>query len=374
MVKGGKALGTQKNPKDQGTQLGKHLPEIFRSQRPEGTGEALSNMAPPSPTSDELSQTPSTAVQWGTDTPHHSLTTKADLSKLAEDIKGTITAAVADLRADIRVLTDKVTTLEKKEAHTTEAVRQLDKIAWAHNRHLIEMARNIEDLDNRGRRQNIRVRGMPEAIEAPQLEPALTAIFNSLLGRGKEEPIELIRAHRALRPRSQSDQNPRDVICCLANFKLKEEILSKARAQDEIDFNGTSVSLYQDLSPQTLQQRRALRPLLTYLRDKNIQYRWRFLFGLSASRNGRTYQLRVPDDLEDFCAGLRIPRIEVPEWFADYWIPDVSAHLEEAPQEHRPTRRDVSRSPRQRSPSSEPQSPHRTTARGTYPALQRFRR
>lgn len=127
----------------------------------------------------------------------------------------------------------------------------------------------------------------------------LTTIFNSPLQRDTDEPIDLVRAHRALRPRSQEDQNPRDIICCLADYKLKEDILTNARKQDGIQHNGKRVELYQDLSPMTLQQRRALKPLLSVLKANNFPYRWKFPFGLS-DRAGQFYLLRSPEDLENF--------------------------------------------------------------------------
>lgn len=147
-----------------------------------------------------------------------------------------------------------MTEAEKKSAQTQRAIGELDKIVWSHNRHLVNMMRHNEDLDNRGRRNNLRVRGVPEEIEAEQIPLALAAIFNSLLGRPKEATIHLVRAHRALRPRPQNNSSPRDIICCLVDFGLKEQILQKARGQDEILFNTSKIELYQDPSSVTLQQ------------------------------------------------------------------------------------------------------------------------
>lgn len=190
-----------------------------------------------------------------------------------------------------------------------------------------EVGDQWRSADNRGRRNNLRVRGVPEEIEAERIPSALATIFNTLLGRPEEATVHLVRAHRALCPRPQNDSSPRDIVCCLVDFGLKELILQKARGQDEIVFNSNKIELYQDLSPVTLQQRRALRPLLTVLRDKNIPYRWRFPFGLSATRSGRTALLREPDELEDFCKSLDIPVVELPEWLQDFWIPDTTRHL-----------------------------------------------
>ncbi|CAH2313111.1 Hypothetical predicted protein, partial [Pelobates cultripes] len=133
------------------------------------------------------------------------------------------------------------------------------------------------DLDNRGRRQNLRVRGLQEGEDSPaQLKVTLTAIFNELLSRPRETPIEFIRAHRALRPRGPPEAPSRDVICCLALYALKEEILHAARNRGEITHEGQHLQLYSDLCPATLGYRRALKPLTRMLVAQKIRYRWTF--------------------------------------------------------------------------------------------------
>lgn len=106
------------------------------------------------------------------------------------------------------------------------------------------------------------------------------------------------------------------MICCVVNFPLKEEILRKARERGCILHNGTEIKLFQDLSHITLQNRRALCPLLDLLRSHNIQYRWKFPFALSASARGRTALLRSSEDLQTFCEQLDIPLMDLPDWCA----------------------------------------------------------
>lgn len=68
-----------------------------------------------------------------------------------------------------------------------------------HSAHLIEMNRQLEDLDNRGRRHNIRVRGIPESVEPGNIVSALQYVFNELLEHQTDTHIDFDRAHRALR-------------------------------------------------------------------------------------------------------------------------------------------------------------------------------
>ncbi|CAH2225292.1 Hypothetical predicted protein [Pelobates cultripes] len=78
------------------------------------------------------------------------------------------------------------------------------------------------------------------------------------------------------------EEQPRDIICCLENYQLKEDILCMARRMGTIRFESQNVSIYQDLSRYTLQARRALHPVTSALQQAGILYRWGYPFSLSA--------------------------------------------------------------------------------------------
>lgn len=111
-------------------------------------------------------------------------------------------------------------------------------------------------------------------------------------------------------------------MCCLASYPLKEAIMWKARPCDRISYEGSEIKLYQDLSMNTLQNRRALRPLLESLRSRGITYKWRFPFCLFASTRGRSASLRIPEDISVFCEALDIPVVDLFDWYSTFYSPD----------------------------------------------------
>lgn len=177
------------------------------------------------------------------------------------------------------------------------------------------MTRKIEDLDNRGCRHNLWVRGLPESFEPQDLETTVTAFFNNTLGRPPGARIAIECLHRELRPcPSNAAAPPVDVVCCLVDFRLKEDLLRRARDVGRLQHEGHGLQLYQDLSPLTLQQRRILKPLLGSLRSRGATYHWQFPFGLSATLNGQTTSLQFPEDLPYFCDRMDLPPLDLPEW------------------------------------------------------------
>lgn len=83
--------------------------------------------------------------------------TYADMSVFTADIKSTFFAAITDLKLNLLVLTEKLAAVEATGKHRDRRLLRLKNIANSHSSHLIEVNRHLEDLDNRGRRNNIKV-------------------------------------------------------------------------------------------------------------------------------------------------------------------------------------------------------------------------
>lgn len=360
-----RSSSTSRAVSDTSTQLSRNIPELFRSQRL--SAQAQQAQTPSSPNADPGTQMTGETMP-SADRAH--LLSLFDLEKVASDIKNTVTAAIADLRSDIQEAVHRIGDVEKTTQTHAAAIRQVQTTYDSQLPHLLDLHRHIEDLDNRGRRHNIRVRGVPENGDPGHLQQTICAIFNNLIDRPTDSPIEMERAHRALRPPPRDNEPPRDVVCCIVNFPLKEEILRKARERGRIIHNGSEIKLFQDLSQITLQNRRALRPLLELLRARNIQYRWKFPFALSASARGRSAILRTPEDIPMFCEQLDLPRVDLPEWYTFYfpqepWLPISTTQSPKAqrqrsrkqrPEQSSPNTRSSRRDLYQRSPGS-PSSP-----------------
>lgn len=115
------------------------------------------------------------------------------------------------------------------------------------------MQAQVEDLDNRNRRHNIRVRGVPGSVT--DLIPTVSKIFHNLL---PDKPLSVFtcdRIHRALRPKPTPDKPPRDIILYMKDFLVKEDIMRASRNSPNIALDGKRLQIYLDISPATLDRR-----------------------------------------------------------------------------------------------------------------------
>lgn len=205
-----------------------------------------------------------------------------------------------------------------------------------YKRRLILMQLSI-DGENRSRRNNIRVRGLPEATSGGDLRATIVAIFNRLLDKPPTAELELDHVHRVQGPRGGDDLAPRDILARVHYYTIKEEILRKAWSQGPLDFDGASVQLFPDLSRLALRMRGQMRTLLEAIRTTGATYRWGHPFHLIVLKGNNSFVLRWPDQLPDLFSFLAIPGFSVPNWL-DFPI-TFSSSRSTSPRPQRASRR-----------------------------------
>ncbi|CAH2219856.1 Hypothetical predicted protein [Pelobates cultripes] len=167
---------------------------------------------------------------------------KTDTGKLAQEIRA---ALREELGTDLASLEGRMDEVEAAAHESTQQHQATEVAVTRQGTLLLTLRRQVEDLQNRSRRNNIRVRGLPEADAAP-LATTLEALFRQVLGADAPPELHLMNAHRALGPPRQ-DGSPKDVICCLRDGDLNEQIMNAARGKMTIRFRDADISLFQDL-------------------------------------------------------------------------------------------------------------------------------
>lgn len=170
-----------------------------------------------------------------------------------------------------------------------------------HIQTITELQRRLDDIENRGQRNNLHIRGLPELLEGDNLQAKVLQLFQQKLEKPDTFAIAIERVHRALKPKGAATDRPRHIICCLFRFGIKEEILTKARKLKIITFMDSEIIILQDLSWHTLQQCRLIQPLISSLRNKGLLLRWAYPFGVQVTRDGTTVTLTNPEDISHFC-------------------------------------------------------------------------
>ncbi|KAJ1090936.1 hypothetical protein NDU88_004064 [Pleurodeles waltl] len=145
-----------------------------------------------------------------------------DLATLRQELATT----VKELKGEVTELGQRVDTVERTCERQEE---DLDH----HRQEIITLQDSnlqfrLENLENRSRRSNILIRGVPaQAIVGP-LEGFVFHLFKHVAPVLDDQDIILDRTHRTGRP-SLSPSQPQDILTCLHYYKQKEQILTVVR-------------------------------------------------------------------------------------------------------------------------------------------------
>uniref|UniRef100_A0A8C5Q945 Uncharacterized protein n=1 Tax=Leptobrachium leishanense TaxID=445787 RepID=A0A8C5Q945_9ANUR len=253
----------------------------------------------------------------------------AMLQELRSTIQTDIKEALQELRRDVQDLGERTDSLESKA----------DDLCLAHNdlvdRHIAlqaahdTMASKLADMEDRSRRNNVRIRGIPEAVAPADLQPYIMELFQILVPAYLPQDFLMDRAHRLPRAKNLPPSASRDVLVRVHFFHVKEALMRASRKSMPLPSPYAEVSFYADLSTATMTKRREFSSFTKILRDHNMAYRWGFPTKILLWREGALHV--IPDPL----AGMRL----LTEWkvVSEFTPPRVesSSPLKVSPEWHR---------------------------------------
>lgn len=165
----------------------------------------------------------------------------------------------SDLKQEFKDLGDRINTTETKfDSMVARTNQNTDQISQLHAR-LEEALHKIYDLENRSRRYNFRIRGLPESYT--DTYTVASALMCSLLPDEPDRKLELDIAHQALTA-SQPNGPAREIIVKLHFYGTKERVMQKAKETSNIQIGSHDVQIFAAISQATVQKQCSFKPLL----------------------------------------------------------------------------------------------------------------
>ena len=152
---------------------------------------------------------------------------KMDLSKEIQDLQADLNGKLTTLHNDIdspglRIL-EPETSLQSRERQHKELRNNLQLLQEQVDIKILK----TEDLENRSRRINIRIKGLRENAEDPDLHHCIQNFLESL--QLEEHPeVRMDRVHRVGRQPMRDSPGQRDILEKINDFQIKELILQEA--------------------------------------------------------------------------------------------------------------------------------------------------
>ena len=163
----------------------------------------------------------------------------------------------------------------------------------------------VDDLENRSRRCNIRITGIPEKEEGKQptsfMESFLQVVFGA---EAFPRPVTIDRAHRlAVQKRqvgSTTTPPPRPFIACIHHFQMQQQIMQLARERGSLDCKGSEIHIYADYSAEVARKRATFAPIKAQLKKEGLRFSLLFPAKLRVTVNGNKHEFNTPSEVAAF--------------------------------------------------------------------------
>ncbi len=226
--------------------------------------------------------------------------------------------ALRELREDIQATNKSVKELrEEFEAIATETKQTRDRVdsvqadAREDRRTVMDLRNQLEkltekmtDMEDRCRRNNFRLVGLPEAAEGSDAAGFLRVNLSKWIPSLRGRDIEIDRAHRVYDGGRGSDR-PRTLIFCVLRWHDRSEILKGARQTYPVKCAQSNVTLlfFPDFSPATAIRRKAFNPVLK-MTALGLQPFLTYPAVIKLRHKGEQMSFDSPQKAEDFISSL----------------------------------------------------------------------
>uniref|UniRef100_H2ZT69 L1 transposable element RRM domain-containing protein n=1 Tax=Latimeria chalumnae TaxID=7897 RepID=H2ZT69_LATCH len=172
---------------------------------------------------------------------------------------------------------------------------------WHLEQRLAAAAKWIDNLENRSRKNNVRIIGFPEGVEEGNPMNFLQKVLPGLLDlEGKI--LEMERAHWALGPHPAPGQSTRALIVKLLRYPTRDLLLQAAKLKGQVMWREHRISIFPDWSRELQLKRQWFWDIRKILREKKIKYGLFYPAILKITVNGEALAFTNPEDARKFLA------------------------------------------------------------------------
>ncbi|KAJ1123707.1 hypothetical protein NDU88_002175 [Pleurodeles waltl] len=183
----------------------------------------------------------------------HEITAVSDRIEGIDASISSLTLETKSMRLDIVGFQSRVTGLEHRMGSLeTQMATTQDR-----DQDLLYLKSKLTDLEDRSRRDNICLLGIPENEEGTDIQAFLSSTLPKLTSLNFDPPLEFQRVHRIGPKRSDASLRPRPIITCLLRHNQTRQILQTARSQGPFRIGQHDIRITADYSKDTNECRKA---------------------------------------------------------------------------------------------------------------------
>lgn len=223
----------------------------------------------------------------------------ATLHKVASDVS-TIKETTAELKNAVNAMQERLTEVEGRVSDIEDTKQQLVSNSELHSKRINTLWDRVEDLENRSRRNNVRLLGLSEGIEGDNIKACINKILSEGLGLDVDSEFEIERAHRSPGSRPINAQSPRLVMMKFLRSTARDKVLKAAREKGGAVWCGCNISLFPDMTKELAERRKAFSKAKQLLHQKKVRFSLAFPATLGFTWRGRSRKFQDASEAVKF--------------------------------------------------------------------------
>ncbi|KAJ1113372.1 hypothetical protein NDU88_001618 [Pleurodeles waltl] len=230
-----------------------------------------------------------------------------EISAVGRKLEG-MDSAMAALTAETRSMRLEIVGYQSKVSGLDQRVTTVEThvASWPNRgQELLHLCSKLTDLEDRSRRNNIRLLGFLEGIEGTDTLSYLRDMLPKLTDITFDPPLEFERVHRLGPKRQDGKGRPRPIIVCLLRHGQARQLLQAPRAQGPLWLGTLEIRLSADFSKETADRRRAFLSLRPRLRHLDVKFGLFETTRMWITKNGESLTFYNPEDLRIFLERLQ---------------------------------------------------------------------
>lgn len=210
------------------------------------------------------------------------------------------------IRADLDKIRGRLRETEDRISVTEDLTSQHEGSLSALQRTVQALVARADDAENRMRRNNVRVLGLPEGAEGDRPAEFAEAFFKTLLELREVPPTYVVeRDHRVPTGRRVVGAPPRPFLVRFLNYRDRDLILREARKHPTLPYEHTAVHLYPDFTADLQKRRKTFTDVRRRLREREIKYSMLYPCRLRVQHEGSVKFFESPEEAEVWISTLQ---------------------------------------------------------------------
>uniref|UniRef100_H3ALZ0 L1 transposable element RRM domain-containing protein n=1 Tax=Latimeria chalumnae TaxID=7897 RepID=H3ALZ0_LATCH len=195
-------------------------------------------------------------------------------------VKLMVTEGISEIKSSIAAMDKKLETyakrldeVEHRVGNMEDSVLSLETTVQQLQEVVIKLQGKTDDLENRSRRCNLHLVGLPEGEEGKDTVSFLESWLPSLLNLPELiNNLEVEWAHRTFSPRERNTDKPSKLLFKLLRYRDKEFILRQAHKLGALTYNNKPVYIFPDMSVELFQKRKSFLGIKRLCKDLDIPF------------------------------------------------------------------------------------------------------